>query len=141
MRFVAYILEQTRRESLVYIGHSQGCAAILVALASRPHLSSRFYRCVLLSPGAFVRPLKFNRWLAAVTSLYARSRNEFRLVFGENALIRPMEWSRILLPSGLLGWMGSLMFWHLFHWSTRLWDKEFEPIYFQGFVIYFFVVN
>lgn len=55
---VDYILDKSKKQTLNYICHSQGCTALLVALSMRPEYNSKVKSAYLLSPAVYMSHIK-----------------------------------------------------------------------------------
>eukprot|EP00743_Colponemidia_sp_Colp-15_P001619 GILK01001768.1.p1 GENE.GILK01001768.1~~GILK01001768.1.p1 ORF type:complete len:468 (-),score=69.68 GILK01001768.1:364-1767(-) len=127
---VDFICNKTGNSQLTYIGHSQGAAQGLEAFSTNEKLCAKIKLFVCLSPGAFVKPLT-NPWLKRCAKLHVNNPSLFFSIFGRGCFAPPMEWGRKLVPHYLWSFLGQCMFLELFDWSTALWDKCSEPLYFQ----------
>ncbi|XP_063697757.1 lipase 1-like [Culicoides brevitarsis] len=55
---IDYILRKTERQKIHYVGHSQGCTALLVTLSMRPEYNEKIASAYLLSPAAFMQNIR-----------------------------------------------------------------------------------
>eukprot|EP00455_Lapot_gusevi_P009658 TRINITY_DN1433_c0_g1_i4.p1 TRINITY_DN1433_c0_g1~~TRINITY_DN1433_c0_g1_i4.p1 ORF type:complete len:312 (-),score=98.07 TRINITY_DN1433_c0_g1_i4:554-1489(-) len=127
---VKYILNYTHQPQLVYIGHSQGCTQALAAFSHLPELVPLIRLFVCLSPGAFVKEMN-SIWLKGLVNMYTNKPHRYFQLLGRGCFAPPMEFGIRFVPDYLWAYLGQIMFWHLFRWSTWLWDHEWEPLYFQ----------
>lgn len=55
---IDYILEQTARDQLYYVGHSQGTTSFFVMMSERPEYNNKVKVMAALAPVAFMRHVK-----------------------------------------------------------------------------------
>lgn len=58
-----YILNVTKSEKLHYVGHSQGCSSLLVALTMRPEYNQKVTFAYFIAPAAIIHPSLGSRTL------------------------------------------------------------------------------
>lgn len=55
---IDYILDKTKRQTLNYVCHSQGCTALLVALSMKPEYNEKVSSAYFLAPAVFMSHIK-----------------------------------------------------------------------------------
>ncbi|GAM90494.1 hypothetical protein ANO11243_085380 [Dothideomycetidae sp. 11243] len=127
---VSRVLSQTGSPKLALVAHSQGTTQTLVALAKeqRPDLGRRISVFCALAPAAYAGPLIGKAYFKFMRLI---SRDMFNCVFGIHSFIPFMMTMHQLLPRGLYGDMGYLVFSFLFNWSDERWDRGLRARCFQ----------
>ncbi|KAI6093697.1 alpha/beta-hydrolase [Hypoxylon rubiginosum] len=132
---VSRVLFETGFEKIGLICHSQGTTQTFVALAKeqRPELGEKLTVFCALAPAAYAGPLigkmyfKFMRVISPAL---------FRVMFGIHAFIPLMMTMHAILPPGLYGWLGYMVFSFLFDWTDTRWDRGLKDRMFQFAPVY-----
>lgn len=56
---ISYTLQETREPNLFYAGHSQGGAAVLALLSTRPEFNAKIRQLHLMAPAVYLTNIKF----------------------------------------------------------------------------------
>eukprot|EP00164_Ancoracysta_twista_P003189 GFYU01004253.1.p1 GENE.GFYU01004253.1~~GFYU01004253.1.p1 ORF type:complete len:443 (-),score=104.39 GFYU01004253.1:153-1481(-) len=123
---VNYITEWTGESSIVYVGHSQGSAMGIEALAEHPHLCDKIKLFVAMSPGVHVH--KFQKpAMQMLRRLYDASPSYYYGIFGVKDFLPYMETTRTMLGYRVFPYVAFVMFRYLFGWGDTNWDCEIKP--------------
>ena len=129
---VNYVYE-LHSQPVIFIGHSQGAAQILAALASIEELQPRVRAMVCLAPGALIDriPLPL-RYLGVMNQKYP---GIFFALFGKNAFLPFIELLRDhsngLVSIQMIAYFANAVFSYLFSWTTTAWDPSRIELYFK----------
>lgn len=129
------VLHETGFAKIGLVAHSQGTTQSLVALAKeqRPELGERLTVFCALAPAAYAGPLIGKMYFKFMRVI---SPGMFRLMFGIHAFIPLMMTMHRVLPPGMYGKLGYMVFSFLFNWTDERWDRglrdrmfQFAPVY------------
>lgn len=124
------VLYETGFEKIGLICHSQGTTQTFVALAKeqRPDLGEKLTVFCALAPATHAGPLigkMYFKFMRVITPAM------FRLMFGIHAFIPLMMTMHGILPAGLYGRLGYMVFSFLFNWTDTRWDRALRDRMFQ----------
>lgn len=132
---IDHVLSVTSFKKLGLVCHSQGATQTFIALAKqqRPEIGSKISVFCALAPAVYAGPLldkfyfKFMRVIPPTM---------FRVVFGIHAFIPFMMMMHSTVPAKIYGILGYRVFWFLFGWNDKLWDKGLRNRFFQFAPVY-----
>lgn len=129
------VLSFTSFKKVGLVCHSQGTTQTFVALAKqqRPEIGPKISVFCALAPAVYAGPL-INRLYFRFMKVIPPSM--FRIVFGIHAFIPFMMVMHSSVPAKLYGVLGYKVFWFLFGWSDRLWDRGLRDRFFQFAPVY-----
>ena len=133
--FIFPILSLTGCPKLALIAHSQGTTQSFVALAKqqRPDLGEKISVFCALAPAVYAGPL-INKFYFKFMKLISPS--AFRIVFGIHAFIPFMLLMHRIVPPKFYGELGYRVFWFLFGWSDKRWDRGLRTRFFRFAPVY-----
>lgn len=129
------ILSITSFKKVGLVCHSQGATQTLIALAKqqRPEIGSKISVFCALAPAVYAGPL-LNKFYFKFMRIIPPSM--FRVVFGIHAFIPLMMTMHSTVPAKIYGILGYRVFWFLFGWDDRLWDRGLRNRFFQFAPVY-----
>lgn len=129
------VLSITSFKKLGLVCHSQGATQTLVALAKqqRPDIGSKISVFCALAPAVYAGPLLDKSYFKFMRVIPP---SVFRVVFGIHAFIPFMMMMHSTVPARIYGVLGYRVFWFLFGWDDRLWDKGLRNRFFQFAPVY-----
>ncbi|KAF2750999.1 alpha/beta-hydrolase [Sporormia fimetaria CBS 119925] len=132
---ISRVLSETGFEKLGLIAHSQGTTQTLVALAKeqRPEIGDKISVFCALAPAAYAGPLIGKMYFKF---MHVINPAMFRAMFGIHAFIPLMMSMHSILPSGMYGSMGYLIFSFLFNWTDERWERDLRDRMFQFAPVY-----
>ncbi|KAH0608203.1 uncharacterized protein H6S33_002255 [Morchella sextelata] len=133
--FIDHILARTHFKKLGLVCHSQGTTQTFVALAKqqRPDIGEKITVFCALAPAVYAGPL-IDKFYFKFMKIIPPSM--FRIVFGIHAFIPFMLTMHSTVPASIYGALGYRVFWFLFGWSDRLWDRGLRSRFFQFAPVY-----
>lgn len=133
--FINHILARTHFKKLGLVCHSQGTTQTFVALAKqqRPDIGEKITVFCALAPAVYAGPL-IDKFYFKFMKIIPPSM--FRIVFGIHAFVPFMLTMHSTVPASVYGALGYRVFWFLFGWSDRLWDRGLRSRFFQFAPVY-----
>lgn len=129
------VLSITSFKKVGLVCHSQGATQTLVALAKqqKPEIGSKISVFCALAPAVYAGPLlnkSYFRFMRVIPP------SMFRAMFGIHAFIPFMMMMHSTVPAKIYGVLGYRVFWFLFGWDDRLWDRGLRDRFFQFAPVY-----
>ena len=84
---IDYILEETKKETINYVGHSMGSTEMLVLLSEQPNRNAKLNKVVLLAPVAFMGHVQ------GAMATFAPYVNTLESLLGSLELFPDMKWT------------------------------------------------
>ena len=129
---IHFVLEQTGKRQLHYIGHSQGNAQAFIGLTLHPHLHDHVKSFTALAPAASIGSL-IQRWpIREIIHMSVPGQREtFLAVFAQKGFLPLMHWLHRHLPMEVFTELAHSMFAFLFDWTDRNWDVTRKVHYYR----------
>ncbi|BGP10093.1 cholesterol esterase [Rhodotorula toruloides] len=115
-----------------YIGHSQGCGTMYLALSRgmRPDLGNKISCFISLAPAVYAGPA-LRRFPFSLMRKFAGSRKVWKLVFGVREFIPAIGILQAVLPGWLFGHFANPTFAFIFGFHDHNWVKRQIPKFFR----------
>ncbi|GJN92484.1 hypothetical protein Rhopal_005514-T1 [Rhodotorula paludigena] len=115
-----------------YIGHSQGCGTMYIALSRgvRPDLGNKLSCFISLAPAVYAGPC-LRHFPFSLMRRFAKSRKVWSLVFGVREFIPAISLFQRYLPGWLFGHLANPVFAFIFGFHDHNWLKRQVPKFFR----------
>ncbi|KAJ3040812.1 hypothetical protein HDV00_010427 [Rhizophlyctis rosea] len=125
---IDFVREETRREQIIYVGHSQGNAQAFLAMQYNPPLGDKLKCFVALAPAVYTGPLLEE---GPVSLLMNCPPNFFTHIFGTKEFLGIMSPAQYYLPADIFATLAYRMFNWLFGWTDTNWSPLDKPHHFR----------
>ncbi|TNY22584.1 Alpha/Beta hydrolase protein [Rhodotorula diobovata] len=119
-----------------YIGHSQGCGTMYIALSRgvRPDLGNKLACFISLAPAVYAGPA-LRKFPFSLMRKFAKSRKVWNLVFGVREFIPIISILQRYLPAWLFGHFANVVFQFVFGFHDHNWLKRQIPKFFRSVAV------
>lgn len=124
---IEFVRRATKRDQVIYVGHSQGNAQAFLGLSQNPALAEKIKLFVALAPAFYVVPPK--HW--ALQVMIQLTSDSFHFIFGRKAFLPVMGVMQKTLHPTLFANLSFPIFSTLFEWGDKLWNPSYKTNYFR----------